>query len=500
MGVRGALEISALLVRRSLLGGGLALAAAAGAVVFNPRTGELAGDRAAQRLVPEQYGAVGDGLTNDTAALQAAMRAAVAAGVPLYLQPGKDYRSTTGLTAAAGLEMIGYDATISTAANITLLTLTTDCVVRGVRFKGPSSVYHANSRGVSFSGTLKGPAVAPRFISGVQLIDCRFEEFGYAAILPRFDDGTRILNPTILNCGYAGILTDGSRNLVGEGGYFDTFTGETGTGWLEAMAISWSCADNEMDHVRYPPSLGCKWTGGLFKNCPTWAVLDTHGGVDCHFEGPRIIDCRRAIWLTSRAGAGPVRCSATNVVAENNFPEGATNSNGTSKRDAAFLISGADAVNLARDCHISGVASRFGSALDVRTRPAATMARTDAACGMDVRLIDPYCVGLTLDTGARGHIRAVIENPQSAGAGGSITSPAYLGITGTGADVIDVTLDIRMIRSKPGLNRYVGVRALVSSGRMENARLNFERLSFDPGIDMGVGTERGTVFGAYPVH
>lgn len=485
-----------MLVRRSLLGGGLAAVTTAGVAVLGPR---IAGDRAREGLVPEQYGAVGDGATDDAAALNTAMRAAAAAGVPLYLQPGKDYRSATGLTATAGLEMIGYGATISTAANITLLTLTAGCAVRGVRFRGPSSTYHADSRGVYFSGTLNRAGVAPTFISGVRLIDCSFEQFGYAAILPRYDDGTRISNPNIVNCGYAGILTEGSRNLIGEGGYFDTFTGETETGDLEAQAITWSCADNETDHVRYPSSRGCKWIGGVFRNVPTWAALDTHGGIDCHFDGPTIVDCRRAIWLTSRAGAGPVRCSATKVVAENNFPEGATNSNGTSKRDAAFLISGADEVNLARDCHISGVASRFGSALDVRTRPAATMARTDAACGMDVRLLDPYCVGLSLDTGARGHVRATIENPQSSGAGGSITSPAYLAITGTGSDTIDVTLDIRMIRNKPRLNRYVGVRALVSSGRMANARLNFERLSFDPGIDMVVGTDRGTVFGAYPV-
>lgn len=450
-------------------------------------------------LRPEPFGAVGDGLTDDAAALSAAMTAATAAQVPLILSPGRTYRCVTGLTAPAGLEIVGYDATLSTDANISLLTLSGGCVVRGLRFKGPSSSYHASSRGVVFSGVVNGPGVGPTFVSGIQLIDCSWDSFGYLAIQPLYDDGTRVVNPRITNCGYGGIITQGSRNFRGEGGYFDTFTGETETGDLEAMAISWSCADNETDHIRYPPSRNCVWYGGLFRNCPTWAVLDTHGGEDCHFVSPVIVDCRRAVFLTSRAGAGPVRCSATNVSASNNFPEGARNSNGASKRDVAFLISGFDEARLAHDCRITGTARRFGSAEDAITRPAATMARTAASCSMDIELIDPYCVGFAADTEARGHVRAIIKNPQSSGSGGSITSPAYVAVTATGLDVVDLTLDIEMVRDKPGLNTYVGVRALVSSGRLPNVQLDFQRLRRDPGIDMTIGADPGAVIGVYPV-
>lgn len=496
MAPSGAIQLT--VRRRFLLNLGL-LALGTGALGrMNPAASDTRGI-GGPRLHPESFGAVGDGSTDDATALSAAMTAAAAADVPLILSPGKNYRCATGLIAPARLEISGYGATLSTVANISLLTLGAGCVVRGVRFKGPSSTYHADSRGVVFSGAVNGPGVAPTFVSGVQLIDCAWDSFGYLAIQPLYDDGTRVINPTITNCGYGGIITQGSRNFIGEGGYFDTFTGETGTGDLEAMAISWSCADNEIDHVRYPPSRNCVWYGGLFKNCPTWAVLDTHGGEDCHFVSPTIVDCRRAIWLTSRAGAGPVRCTATNVTASNNFPEGATNSNGSSKRDAAFLISGFDAARLARDCHVSGTATRFGSAEDAITRPAATMARTDASCSMDIKLIDPYCVGFAADTEARGHVRATIENPQSSGAGGSITSPAYVAVTATGSDVVDLTLDIEMVRNKPGLNTYVGVRAVVSSGRLPNVRLNFQRLRWDKAIDMTIGTDPGAVMGVYPV-
>jgi len=449
-------------------------------------------------VYPEQFGAVGDGVADDAAALSLAMTVASNAKVPLLLSPGKDYNCGSGLTAPEGLAVISDGATISTAANITLLTLTTGCVVRRVRFKGPSSTYNASSIGVYFAGTVNGAGEAPTFVSGIKLIDCQWDSFGYLAIQSLYDDGTEVINPRITNCGYGGIITQGSKNFVGFGGYFDTFTGETGTGDLEAMAISWSCADNETDHVRYPPSRNCVWNGGLFKNCPTWAVLDTHGGEDCHFHSPTIIDCRRAVWLVARNGAGPIRCTATNVTAYNNFPEGAVNANGASKRDVAFLISGHDAANPAKDCHISGTASRFGSAEDAITRPAATMARTDASCSMDIKLLDPYCVGFSADAEASGFVRAVIDNPQSSGAGGSITSPAYLAVTATAADNVNLTLDVTMRRSKPTLNTYVGVRGVVSSGALPNVNMNFQRLSFDAGIDMGSGSDAGTLTGEYP--
>lgn len=52
-------------------------------------------------VTAEQFGAVGNGTTNDTAALQAAINYAVTNGVPLVLDSSKTYRVTAGLTSPA---------------------------------------------------------------------------------------------------------------------------------------------------------------------------------------------------------------------------------------------------------------------------------------------------------------------------------------------------------------------------------------------------------------
>ena len=63
------------------------------------------------------FGAVGDGSTNDTAAIQAAFTAAEA-GTSILFQPGKTYKITSVITAATGVHVVGYGATLKAGSSI----------------------------------------------------------------------------------------------------------------------------------------------------------------------------------------------------------------------------------------------------------------------------------------------------------------------------------------------------------------------------------------------
>lgn len=447
-------------------------------------------------VYPEQFGAVGNGSTNDATALGNAMTAAVALNATLMLMPGKDYRINTGLTAPANLVMSAYGATISTAANITLITGAANVKIWGLKFKGPSSAYNASSIGFTATGTVNGAAVAPTFIAGIELTDCQFEDIGYIAIYPFYVERMKVVNPTIRNCGYAGVITIGCRDFEGHDGLFETFSGETGSGDLEAYGVSWSGNELSTDFVRYPPSTRCIWHGGLFRNILTGTPVDTHGGVDSGFLDPVIVNCRRIAWITGRPGAGPIRCFALNAHGVNTTAELSTNSNGQEQRDTAFLINGDTTTFVAEGCEITGTAIGFGAVASRRSGLSIT--RTDQACSTDVKIISPYTAGISLGSGARGYHRAVIENPQSPSSGGFTTSPRYVDIEAIGSEVVNVTLDVDMVRSNTALNTYVGLRAFVSSGSLANMVCNFHRLSYDDGIDMSVSSDRGTVTGRYP--
>jgi polygalacturonase len=60
------------------------------------------------------YGAVGDGATNDTAAIQAAVNASDC----VYFPPGKTYM-VSSISIRAGMSLVGYSATLKLLANQT---------------------------------------------------------------------------------------------------------------------------------------------------------------------------------------------------------------------------------------------------------------------------------------------------------------------------------------------------------------------------------------------
>lgn len=101
------------------------LSSSAGGEAFNisylpPFTGSVGtnvGDKLAQTVSVMDFGAVGDGITNDTVAIQAAITACPAGGATLYFPPGT-YVVTAPITfvGKSNLSLFGYGATIQCGA------------------------------------------------------------------------------------------------------------------------------------------------------------------------------------------------------------------------------------------------------------------------------------------------------------------------------------------------------------------------------------------------
>lgn len=145
----------------------------------SPATGQLwidpsdTGGSSVQRGIirPEDYGAVGDGTTDDTTAVQSAATAAISSGLCLLFAPGGEYRITSTLVLDTGTQgfnpvdfsVLGWGATlILDANNAPVMRLTGEnphgFLIEGLRLKHATAQASTNteSYGIRFDSTWNG--------------------------------------------------------------------------------------------------------------------------------------------------------------------------------------------------------------------------------------------------------------------------------------------------------------------------------------------------------
>jgi hypothetical protein len=187
--------------------------------VFNVRDSQFAG------------GAKGDGVTNDTAAIQAAADAA-AGSVLVFFPPG-NYRVTSVRPPDSGLRVVGNGATLTHIPGSvdpifyraqSPRTLISGFYCSGLRFQGDATA------------TVQAQRLAIWLIVAEDVVieDCEFRDFISAAI--QIGDSRRvwIRNNRVFNCAFASSM---SRNAIGikgtQSGFIDpTSADATGDTWI----------------------------------------------------------------------------------------------------------------------------------------------------------------------------------------------------------------------------------------------------------------------------
>lgn len=389
---------------------------------------------------PEQFGAVGDGVTNDASALQAAVNAAVTNGRPLVLQAGKTYLIGTGLTTAGALTVIGNGAKIKASAQLACFSLKSNSLVRDVRFEGPSGTYDFAGRGIYAEGTRNGAGVAPTFATNIRIENCTAENFGNSGFEFRYCKDVQVINPVVRNVGLHGVLGFASENIVVVNPDVD---GVNGDGSLNAYGVGFTSDTSSTDRVRDPKSKRCFAFGGVIKNIPTWHGVDMHGGDTCGFYGQVIINCRRAAVMTALPDVATNNSFLKGIRAYNFYAATEKNSNGTFKKSEAFwdigLSSGVLATgNAIEDCYsyAYGAPDSAGGATIVQYTSGGLYQRiTDEAA---------YNSGLTLADYAKGVVRDCTSiNVRGIGVGATgvvatLNGTTTLNVTTVGAGTLRV--------------------------------------------------------------
>jgi hypothetical protein len=314
----------------------------------------------------KDFGATGDGVTDDTAAIQAALTAAGANDAAVIF-PFGEYLVTSGLNVPANVKIEGNNSTVKTNSAFNLFTFADGGGISNTILIGSvlAGVYSAASSAIKASGTNNHPA-APTYIAGPIVENCTINNFGYMGVSLAYVKEAKIKNNKMLNIGYAGVGGVSCNDTIVDGNTITAVTPGSPGGDAYGIFID---RENGLAETSDPRSYRCIITNNIVKNVTVsfgsnGQGIDTHAGVDFVIDGNVVQDCQYGIFITSSViGALGQQLGALRCVVSNNTISGGNTGYG-------IMVNGANnggvLVEHTRDCVISGnTISGFGSAGDV---------------------------------------------------------------------------------------------------------------------------------------
>jgi hypothetical protein len=269
----------------------------------------------------KDFGATGNGATNDRAAIALALTAA--SGKRLLFPPAT-YIINSALTIPDNSVIEGYGATLdfSGAGMISALTLGSNVKLVGLKIVGPTNAsYDGNSFGIDCHGTDNTP-LAPTYVTGPQIIDCEITEFAAYGVYMKYVNYAEIVNCKITECGYVGIGGLSCNRVNIEGNYIGQISpGTSGNayGCFVDRSSGTLTADPRSNYVRI--------IGNMVEDVTIWHGIDTHAGNQYDISNNVIVNCKRGIVVTdSNNGATPTY-GAKNVVVSGNVISGLATGN-----------------------------------------------------------------------------------------------------------------------------------------------------------------------------
>ena len=291
----------------------------------------------------KDFGAVGDGVANDTVAIQAAITAS--ANKSVYF-PSGTYVATT-LTVSSPCRLFGEGIIKkTTAASSALLTLNTnDVEIEGLEFRGAS--FDAMPASVVFLDTAikvyGASSVSPyrRF----NITNVKVNGFAGFAMDIRWSEDVTITGCQIRYCGYAGILFESIVRGVIANNRISFIDAGTGT---NAYGISLS-RDPTRTLVNSVPTEHVTVTGNVVTDVAKWTGIDGHAPHNCNIVGNVVARCKNGIYAQYDSAVNPYPSPARYVRIADNVVIGRST---TSENDFGVASIGTATVGVGFNEHI----------------------------------------------------------------------------------------------------------------------------------------------------
>lgn len=263
-------------------------------------------------VVPQDFGAIGNGSANDTAAIQAALNAG-------------------SIRVPAGTYLV--TATLNVPANRRIIA---DAGAR-ILYAGSGAGLQLNGSNISIEGlTLDGNRTGNTYLSGSNAIDsrapswaarytdiritqCTITNWDDNGIRLDFTDGVDIIDNTINRVGRAGVLMLSPRAArVNNNSISNVAPGFGGVApLLNAYGITFTRTATD-DLTLNPLPRNCEAIGNIVDGVPSWEGIDTHGGQNIRFVGNTVAGCLIGIAVVPSDGPTVLAGASECLIAFNN--------------------------------------------------------------------------------------------------------------------------------------------------------------------------------------
>jgi hypothetical protein len=265
------------------------------------------------------FGAKGDGTTDDTQEIQAALNVAQPGDTVYFPGPSNYYRVTAPLTVPAGVTLAGEGAQLrQVSSNNVLLSIAGDNVtVRGLNLVGPQfAVLQAEEKAISCVG-----ASSAAYRTGIRVLGCRFSNWGRGAIWLQYVEDFTLNDNDIQDCYYDGVLALSVRRGLIQGNHITNITGSP-----QAYGIALT-RNNSNSLTTEPRSSDVSVVGNVVSGVTNWEGIDTHGGERIAIQGNAVHNCRLGIAVVPADNASNVETFAPRdiTVIGNTVASGVTN-------------------------------------------------------------------------------------------------------------------------------------------------------------------------------
>jgi hypothetical protein len=416
------------------------------------------------------YGVVGDGTTNDTAAMQAALTAA--AGKTLLIPPNT-YKITAQLNVPTNTFISAYNATLNGSSGVfKLLKFANGGGIFGGTLIGPgNATLQPGSVGISCEGTNNAPA-APTYVQGIIVRDMNIYSFGEYGVFLAYTQDAKIEDNRIFDIGYAGIGGVSCNRADVNNNYISDIT----PGTTDAYGI-FIDRNNGTSEIAEPRSFWCSITNNkIFRvtSVPgnNGQGIDTHAGVGFSIIGNEVVNCEVGIFVTASVISGTSQLAPQNCRVIGNSVR--SNLNLGYGINVTGAINGSTVVEYALNNIVEGnTVNGFGIAGD-GTSGAIRITAAKGTIVSNNTIYNPACNGIILNVECRG---AVVEGNYIVDPfDNSYNAPACVAVI---ASTVYATIGNNTFTyENNALATYVATQSIRIAPSLTSLDLNIQRNSF----------------------